>query len=121
MAHAKACPSLRLIMCISECTTSFTNILVLLLHCTCRCPRNLNLCLIVYTCLHGRWQDLNRRTYEDVVGVLGQLPLKVQHASTAQEFQHPKLTPDLWRKLKAALPNSTHFKIAEARLLLQKL
>jgi hypothetical protein len=64
---------------------------------------------------------LNRRTYEDVVGVLGQLPLKVKHASAAEEFEHPKLTPDLWRKLKAALPNSTHFKIAEARLLLQKL
>jgi hypothetical protein len=63
---------------------------------------------------------LNRRTYEDVVGILGRLPLKVKHASAADEYKYPKMTPELWRKLKAALPNSTHFKIAEARLLLQK-
>jgi hypothetical protein len=53
--------------------------------------------------------------------MLGNLPLKVKHASAVEEFEHTKLTPDMWRKLKAALPNSTHFKIAEARLLLQKL
>ena len=64
---------------------------------------------------------MNRRTYEDVVGVLGRLPLKVKHASATEEFEHSKLTPDMWRNLKAALPKSSHFKIAEARLLLQRL
>ena len=53
--------------------------------------------------------------------MLGRLPLKVKHASATEEFEHSKLTPDLWRKLKAALPKSSHFKIAEARLLLQRL
>jgi hypothetical protein len=54
------------------------------------------------------------------VGVLGQLPLRVKRASAADEYRYPKITPELWRKLKAALPQSSHFKIAEARLLLQK-
>lgn len=63
---------------------------------------------------------MNRRTYEDVVGILSGLPLRVKRAAAAHEFNSPPLTLELWRKLRAALPKSTHFKISEARLLLQK-
>lgn len=77
--------------------------------------------LLLFVC--RRMTDLNRRTYENVTGILKSMSgaAKFVRVDVTPEKGLPELTADTWRVLRAKLPGSTHFKVSEARLVLRKL